>query len=231
MKIVVYVRVSTQDQAANGVSLEAQEARLRAYAGIYDLAVVDAIADAGESGKSLNRPGLQRALAMLRRGEADGLAVVSLSRLTRSVRDWQDLVDGYFGERPGKQLFSVNESIDTRSAMGRMVLNILLSVAQAERETTCERTKAALTHKITNGQRCGRLRYGYDLDPDGKSLVPNPSEQVTIATMRELRQAGYSLRRIAAELTAAGVPTKQGRAAWSSAAASRILDTRRLQVA
>jgi DNA invertase Pin-like site-specific DNA recombinase len=112
-----------------------------------------------------------------------------------------------------------------------MVLNILLSVAQAERETTCERTKAALAHKITSGQRCGRLRYGYDLAPDGKSLVPNVAEQATISRMRELRQTGNSLRRIAADLTAAGIPTKQGKAAWSSAAVSRILDARRLQVA
>jgi DNA invertase Pin-like site-specific DNA recombinase len=231
MKIIAYCRVSTSDQADHGISLEAQAAKLTAYASLYDLEVVETIADAGESAKTLNRPGLQRALAMLRRGEADGLAVVKLDRLTRSVADWQTLIDEYFGERAGKQLFSVQDSIDTRTAAGRLVLNVLLSVAQWEREATAERTRDALRHKIQNGQRCGRLRYGYDLAADGRSLVPNESEQGTIARMRQLRAAGCTLRRIAAELTAAGIPTKEGRSPWSSAAVSRILDTRRLQVA
>ena len=66
---------------------------------------------------------------MLKRGEADGLAVVKLDRLTRSVADWQTLIDGWFGERAGKQLFSVGDSIDTRTAAGRLVLNVLMSVA------------------------------------------------------------------------------------------------------
>jgi site-specific DNA recombinase len=230
MKVIGYVRVSTQDQADRGISLEAQTARLAAYADLYGLEVVATISDAGESAKSLNRAGLQRALAMLKRGDADGLAVVKLDRLTRSVADWQTLIDGYFGDRAGKQLFSVNDAIDTRSASGRMCLNLLLVVSQWEREATGERTKAALAHKITNGKRCGRLRYGYDLASDGKSLIPSESEQQTIGMMRQLRADGYPLRRIAEALTARGIPTKQRRPAWSSAAVARILDARRLQV-
>src|SRR5262249_15317984 len=167
MKVICYCRVSTNDQADNGVSLDAQKAKLTAYASLYDLTVVEVITDAGESAKSLNRPGLQRALAMLRRGEADGLAVVKLDRLTRSVADWQVLIDDYFGERPGKQLFSVADSIDTRTAAGRLVLNVLLSVAQWERETTAERTREALRHKIRNKERVGKVRFGYDLADDG----------------------------------------------------------------
>jgi DNA invertase Pin-like site-specific DNA recombinase len=230
MNVIAYVRVSTQDQADHGISLEAQAARLAAYADLYGLEVIETIVDAGESAKSLNRPGLQRALAMLKRGEADGLAVIKLDRLTRNVGDWQVLIDDHFGERAGRQLFSVNDAIDTRSASGRLVLNVLLSVAQWEREATGERTRDALRHKIKSGQRCGRLRYGYDLAPDGKNLIPNELEQQTIATMHELRTNGHTLRRIAEALTARGIPTKQRRSAWSSAAVARILDTRRLQV-
>jgi DNA invertase Pin-like site-specific DNA recombinase len=133
-------------------------------------------------------------------------------------------------ERAGKQHFSVQDSIDTRTAAGGLVLNVLLSVAQWERETTGERTREALRHKIKTGQRCGRLRYGYDLAADGKRLVPNSAEQGTIDRMRELRASGRSLRQIAHELTASGAPTKEGRA-WSAAAIHRILDSRRLQVA
>lgn len=180
MRVILYARVSTADQSDHGISLEAQEAKMEAYAALYDLEVVERIVDAGESAKSLNRPGLQRALGLLKAGKAEGLVVVKLDRLTRSVADWQLLIDNYFGERPGKQLFSVADSIDTRTAAGRLVLNVLLSVAQWERETTGERTREALRHKITSGQRCGKVRYGYDLAPDGKTLVPNADEQEVI---------------------------------------------------
>lgn len=223
MRIIAYSRVSTQDQSDNGVSLQAQRAKLAAYAGVYDLEVVEFIEDAGESAKSLNRPGLQRALAMLRNGQADGLAIVKLDRLTRSVGDFQTLIDGYFGEKAGKQLFSVSDSIDTRTAAGRLVLNVLLSVAQWEREATGERTKSALQHKISCRQRVGKVRYGFDLGADGKSLVPNGVEQSAIALMHELRTAGFSLRQVAKELTDRGISTKEGLANWTHTAVAYIL--------
>src|SRR6476659_7094132 len=105
MRVVLYSRVSTADQADNGVSLEAQAAKLTAYAALYDLEVVATIEDAGESGKSLHRPGLQNALKMLRSNQADGLVIMKLCRLTRSIKDWQELIDNFFCERAGKQLF------------------------------------------------------------------------------------------------------------------------------
>lgn len=222
MRVVAYARVSTTDQADNGVSLEAQTAKLAAYASLYDLQIVETITDAGESAKSLNRPGLQRALAMLRKGEADGLVIVKLDRLTRSVADWQTLIDGFFGERAGKQLMSVSDSIDTRTAAGRLVLNVLLSVAQWERETTAERTREALRHKIRNGERVGKVRFGYDLAADGVGLVENSAEQQAIATMVELRQAGATFRAIAAELSGRGIEPKES-SKWDHSAVRRIL--------
>lgn len=221
MKVIAYTRVSTTDQA-NGVSLEAQTAKLTAYAALYDLTIVETIEDAGESAKSLHRPGLQRALGMLKRGEADGLVIVKLDRLTRSVADWQTLIDGYFGERAGKQLMSVSDSIDTRTAAGRLVLNVLLSVAQWERETTAERTREALRHKIRNGERVGKVRFGYDLAADGVGLIENSAEQQAIATMIELRQAGATYRAIAAELSERGIEPKEANA-WDHSAVRRIL--------
>lgn len=220
MRVVSYARVSTADQA-DGISLDAQAAKIAAYAGLYELEVVESIVDAGESAKSLDRPGLQRALALLRGGAA-GLVVVKLDRLTRSVADWQTLIDDYFGERAGKQLFSVNDAIDTRTAAGRLVLNVLLSVAQWERETTGERTREALRHKINNGERCGKVRFGFDLAGDGKMLVPNAREQAAITLMTKLRSDGHTLRRIAAELSQRGIPTKEG-GSWTHTAVSRIL--------
>ena len=223
MKVIAYVRVSTDEQATAGKSLEAQRAKLAAYAALYDLDLIDVIVDAGESAKSLKRLGLQRALDLIRRGEADGLVIAKLDRLTRSISDWQKLIDGYFGERAGKQLFSVGDSIDTRTAAGRLVLNVLLSVAQWEREAIGERTKETLQHKIANGQRCGKVRFGFDLADDGKTLVPRADEQEAIAIMLELRAAGESYRKIAAEMSRRGIGTKEGNSVWTHTAVAGIL--------
>src|SRR3984957_13579040 len=99
-RTVAYLRVSTDKQADRGVSLDAQRAKVAAYAELYELDLVEVIVDAGASAKTLDRPGLTRALAMLRTGKAEALLVVKLDRLTRSVRDLGDLVAGPFA--PGR---------------------------------------------------------------------------------------------------------------------------------
>ncbi len=223
MRVVGYVRVSTEEQATGGVSLAAQCDKVKSYARLYDLELIETIEDYGLSAKTLARPGLQRALTMLAKGHADGLLVCKLDRLSRSVADWSLLIDRYFSERGGRQLFSVGDSIDTRTAAGRLVLNILMSVAAWEREAIGERTRDALRHKIHQGQRVGRIRYGYDLGSDGKTLVPNAHEQAAIEQMLTLRKQGWTLRRIAAELTARGVPTKDGGRNWTHTAIARII--------
>jgi len=223
VRVIAYARVSTIEQADSGISLDAQIAKMQAYARLYDLEIVETIQDPGESGKTLNRPGLQRALTLLKSGKADGVLIVKLDRLTRSIADWQDLIDAYFGERGGKQLLSVNDSIDTRTAAGRLVLNVLITVAQWERETIGERTRDALQHKIRNGQRVGKVRYGFDLATDGVTLLENPGEQQIIAMMRDLRAAGRTLRQIAAELTARNIPSKEGNSQWRHQSIAYIL--------
>ena len=92
MKVIGYTRVSTEEQATNGQSIGAQRAKLEGYAKLYDLDLVAVIEDAGVSAKTLNRPGLRKALEMLRKGEADGILIAKLDRLTRSVGDWQELL-------------------------------------------------------------------------------------------------------------------------------------------
>jgi site-specific DNA recombinase len=223
MKVIGYIRVSTEEQASNGQSLDAQRAKIEGYANLYDLELMAIVEDAGQSGKTLTRPGLQQALGMLRKGKAGGIVIAKLDRLTRSVGDWQTLIDGYFGERGEKQLFSVADSIDTRTAAGRLVLNVLLSVAQWERETIGERTKDALQHRIRIGQRCGKVRFGYDLAPDGRTLVENRAEQEALSLVAQLRLEGRPLRAIAAELTARGVPTKDGNPIWTRTTIDRLL--------
>ncbi len=208
-RTIGYVRVSTQAQVDAGVSLDAQEAKIRAYAELYDVELVEVIVDAGVSAKTLDRPGLTKALGMLRAGKADALLVVKLDRLTRSVRDLGELVERHFA--PGKAaLLSVGEQIDTRSAAGRLVLNVLASVSQWEREAIGERTAAAMAHKAACGEYIGgEAPYGYAVH-DGK-LVALDAEQAVIREASRLREAGLSLRAVAAELDRAGLRARNGK--------------------
>ncbi|MBY0275907.1 recombinase family protein [Candidatus Binatia bacterium] len=153
-RLLAYARVSTDEQATTGVSLSAQRERIESYVRLYGGELIDVVVDAGVSAKTLRRPGLERLLQQLDEGEADGVVVAKLDRLTRSVRDLGDLVEKYFAE--GRfVLLSVGEQIDTRSAGGRLVLNLLASVSQWERETIGERTKVALQHLQAQGAHIG----------------------------------------------------------------------------
>ena len=209
-KTIAYIRVSTDKQADKGVSLEAQEDKARAYAGLYDLELVEVIVDAGESAKTLDRPGLQRALSMLKTGKAEALLVVKLDRLTRSVKDLGTLIETYFA--PGKAaLMSVGEQIDTRSAAGRLVLNILASVSQWEREIIGERTSVAIKHKQSKGEYIGGyVPYGFAM-ADGV-LVEDAFEQDVIRQASEIQASGLSLRKVSAELNRRGFNARNGQA-------------------
>jgi len=211
-KAVGYIRVSTDKQADHGASLDAQRAKLDAYAALYDLTLVEVIVDAGASAKTLERPGVQRALGMLRKGQAHALLVAKLDRLTRSVEDLGELIRTVFV--PGKaDLLSVGEQIDTRTAAGRLVLNVLGSVAQWERETIGERTAEALAHKKAQGHKTGGdVPYGSRLAADGKTLVPDAAEQALLAAIRGARARGLSQRAVVAELTRQGFTTRKGTA-------------------
>ncbi len=211
MRAVAYLRVSTDKQAEFGVSLEAQREKVAAYGNLYEHELVEIIVDAGESAKSLERPGLQRALEMLRGGKAEALLVVKLDRLTRSVRDLGELVEKYFAG--GKwTLLSVGEQIDTRSAAGRLVLNVLGAVSAWEREAIGERTAAALQHKASRGEYTGgRVPYGWRLAADGLHLERVRSELAVVEEARRLRGQGLSLRGVADELGGKGIRSRGGR--------------------
>lgn len=208
-KVVGYIRVSTDKQADSGISLDAQKTKIRQYAELYDLDLVAIIEDAGVSAKSLDRAGLRSALSMLEKGQADALLVVKLDRLTRSVRDLGELVERYFASR--FSLLSLSDSIDTRTAAGRLVLNVLTSVAQWEREATGERTRDAMAHKKAKGEFTGgQAPYGFS--NENGVLVRNEAEQGVLAVVAELKAAGLSLRGIVAELDRAGIVSRSGKA-------------------
>jgi DNA invertase Pin-like site-specific DNA recombinase len=157
-RAIGYVRVSTDKQAGQGISLEAQEARIRAMAAVQAVELLDVIVDSGASAATLKRPGLATLLAHVEARRIDRVIVAKLDRLTRSVRDLAKLLERF--ERRGVSLISVSESLDTSTAAGRLVLNVMMSVAQWEREAIGERTKDALRHKRLTGERVGTVPFG-----------------------------------------------------------------------
>ena len=191
--------------------MDAQRAKVEAYAALYDLELVEVIVDAGESAMTLDRPGLTRALGMLRKGTAEALLVVKLDRLTRSLRDLGELVEKFFAN--GKvALLSVGEQFDTRTASGRMILNIMTTIAQWEREIIGERTSAAMRFKAAQGEYIGgNAPYGFSVPDDGVELVPVETEQAVLVEARRLRSSGLSLRAVARELDACGLRSRTGK--------------------
>lgn len=195
-RVVAYVRVSTDKQATEGLSLEAQHEKLVSYAKALGLEIVSFCSDAA-SASSLDRPGLTEALAHLDDGYADGILVVKLDRLTRSIGDLVVLVDEYF--KDDHWLLSVSESIDTRSAAGRMMINMLTVIGQWEREAIGERTAAVMQHMKAEGMFTGGFPpYGYRLE--GDKLVVDDGERVLRYHAQKRRRDGLSLRAIAKEL-------------------------------
>lgn len=205
--MVGYIRVSTGKQAESGLSLESQEAKIRAMATLRGVALSEIIVDGGESAKDLNRPGVQKALKLVKSGAVGGIIVAKLDRLTRSVRSLADVLDLF--DRKKASLVSVSETLDTQTAVGRMVINIVVSVAQWEREAISERTSDGLQAKKARGERAGNVPYGYSADATAK-LVEHPEEQRVIREMKGLRGEGRTLREIADCLNADGFKTRRG---------------------
>lgn len=220
IRAVGYVRVSTEEQASSGLSLSHQKTRIVAFAKASDFDLVEVINEPGKSAKNLERPGLTRALEILEGGEAQALVVLSLDRLTRSVKDLGHLVE--FFDRTKTALVSVQDSINTLTAAGRLVLNVLGSIAQWEREAIAERTTAALAVKRDRGEKTGgTVPYGFDVDSEGR-LIHNPREQEALKLIKRLRQRGYSLRKIGERLTDQGFPPKKG-GSWHPQVIKKII--------
>ncbi|MGD0883574.1 MAG: recombinase family protein [Thermodesulfovibrionales bacterium] len=199
-RAIGYVRVSTSEQALEGISLDNQKAKIKAYCALNDLELSEIIEDAGKSGKNLNREGIQALMGMLKR--VDAIIVYKLDRLSRKVIDTLTLIETF--EKSGVTFHSLNEKIDTGTAMGRFFLNITASLAQMERDLISERTKDALQMKIANGERAGQIPYGWRLAEDGNALIPHVEEQEVITLARRLHDHGMSYRAICEALTKAG---------------------------
>ncbi len=192
-----------------------------AWAEFTGTKLIDIYEDAGLSGaRADNRPAVQQAIAEACRRRC-ALVVMSMSRLSRSVRDMLAVAERL--EKAGADLVSLSEDINTTSATGRLVFGILALLSQFEREQLGERTKAAMDHLRREGRRVsGHVPFGFDLSGDGRSLVANPTEQDALDLIGRLRCEGLSLREITRRLMSAGIRPKRAQT-WSPSSVAAVL--------
>lgn len=221
--VVGYIRVSSKEQAETKLSLTHQEEKIRALASAHDLALLEVYNDAAESAKDLKREAVQRLIEGVEKGRIGHVIVYKLDRLIRNVENLGYLLRLF--EKHEVTLSSVQESLDTSTASGRMVVNLLGMIAQWERETIAERTKAALSVKRTRGEKLGGIvPYGYRVQ-NGK-LVVNVKEKVVVDEIMALRRAGAGYTEIALSLNRRGWEPRMGKAWYASTVRSVCLRDR-----
>jgi len=220
MKAIGYTRVSTREQADSGLSLEGQRERIAAYCTARGWTLGEIVVDAGVSGGTLERPGLSRILETVRRREVDVVVVLKLDRLTRSVKDLGDVLERF--ERADVAFTSVTDNFDTTTANGKLVLNILGSVAQWERDVIAERTADAMQVARSQGRRVGAVPFAFTLGTDGETLEPDPAKLETVAEIARQRRGGGTLTGIARRLNAIGATAANG-GSWFAETVKRVL--------
>jgi DNA invertase Pin-like site-specific DNA recombinase len=224
-KAVAYIRVSTIEQAVEGISLDNQIGKIQDYANLNDMNVVKIVKDAGKSGKTLNREGIQELISFCGAKEIEAVIVYQFSRLTRSTKDLLYLVEDIF-EKNGVAFHSINEKVDTSTPQGKFFLTIIGAMNQMEREEIAFRTKDALAHKKEKGEKIGgTIPMGYRVveETGRKILVENADQSRTIELVKSLRAGGMNTRRIAIEMERRTILTATGKARWYPMTVKRIL--------
>lgn len=218
---VAYIRVSTEEQVNLGVSLEAQESRIKAYCAASGLNLVALFRDEGVSaGLPLERrPQGAQMLRTLEAGKASSVIAVKLDRLFRNTLDCLANVESW--DRQGTTLHLLDLSVNTSTAAGRAFLQMAAAFAEMERNLIRERTEGALAHKRANRQVYNHVPYGFDRQ--GKALLPNAAEQDVIRRIREMDANGVPMLHIAATLTTERIPTKRG-GHWYASTVRAILN-------
>jgi DNA invertase Pin-like site-specific DNA recombinase len=212
MQVIAYVRASTEEQADSGAGLTAQRTAIEAECAHRGWKILETIEDAGYSAKNLKRPGIQAALEQLDAGQADGLVVAKLDRLSRSMLDFTALMaraQRRTAAAPeGWALVALDCAVDTTTPAGEAMAHVLATFAQFERRLIGQRTKDALAAKKAQGVRLGR---------------PSTLPPVIVERIVRERSAGRSLAAIASGLDADEVPTAQGGARWYPATIRKVI--------
>ena len=199
LSVLGYVRVSTAEQSASGLGLAAQESAIRSHCLRHGWDLVDMIHDDGASAKDLKRPGLRHALERIAAGEVAGLVAAKLDRLSRSVVDFATLMA--WMDDAGASLVALDMGIDTSTAAGRLVANVMAAVAEWERDTIAARTRDAAAVRRTQGGLMGL--------PGVRDSRPDLAHRIALE-----RQAGSTWQAIADRLNSERGPTIRDGAFW-----------------
>ncbi len=218
MRAALYARVSTDDQANEGFSLDAQFKRLEAYCRVRGWDVAGEYRDEGFSGRNTHRPEYER---MMSESENwDVLLVLKMDRIHRNSVNFTQMMDDLRAK--GKEFNSVQEKFDTTTAMGRFVMDIMQRIAQLESEQIGERTYMGMEYKARNGT--GHLGsahpYGYTYTENGLEVVKD--EAHTVRAIYNMYARGSTMEDIAGFLNDAEIPTKKG-GVWSRQTVCYIL--------
>lgn len=221
-KTVGYIRVSTEDQAENGVSLAAQRERLEAWAVATGRHIDEIIADEGVSAKNLKRPGMKRMMQGVEDGEIGAVVVLKIDRISRSLEDLLYLIKRF--QQTRTEFASVMDALDTSTAIGRFFIQLKGALAELESGQTGERTKMALTHKRRDGKAYGPTPYGWKRV--GDKLVKDEDQQRVVGEIRYwIGRIGLSYRAMCDKLRETGRKPPNGKE-WHPSSVRSILSNK-----
>lgn len=232
LTVIGYVRVSSQEQAAEGISLDAQRARIEAWAEATEATLLDVVEDGAVSGTRhlAEREGGVRIARLLeqRRPEADAVVITRLDRLGRNAAETLGHLRCFASGRVG--LVSIADRLDLTTPAGRAMASMSAVFAELEKELIGQRTAEALARLQVEGRPYGAVPFGYVRE--GDRLLPDTDEQQVIKEIVELRESRCSFREIASWLNDRGIPAKRG-GRWSAMSARSIClsATRRAELA
>ncbi len=217
-RVAVYARVSTEDQAKEGFSLDAQKDRLRAYCQAKGWEIAGEYVDDGHSGRDTKRPAYQR--MMEEKDNWDTLLVIKMDRIHRNSKNFMEMMDDL--KKWGKEFSSMQESLDTSTAMGRFVMDIIQRIAQLESEQIGERVYMGMKQKAATvgGPMGGNIPFGYKY-VDGELLI-DEEESKDVALIFKEYLGGRTSQQIADLLNSKGSSSRSG-GKWYGMTISRIL--------
>ena len=218
MRAALYIRVSTEDQAKEGYSLDAQTKRLEAYCRVRGWEVADIYRDEGCSGTNTSRPEYKRMLDEHERW--DVLLVLKMDRIHRNSVNFALMMDDL--RRKEKEFNSMQEKFDTTTAMGRFVMDIVQRIAQLESEQIGERVKVGMTRKAKfgGGYMGSGHPFGYVYENGTLKIVEHEAD--TVRKVYEMRTHGVTMNNIADELNNSFIFTKKG-CRWTVQTVSNLL--------